>query len=138
LAAPRLNVIYFTAKHIRPDHHHMVVEAQPGLARPVAGARVTQRSAGRRSVKPEFAFHYNRGLSLERSGKYEQAVEAYGEAIRSQPFDVDALVHLGLILRELGRDEEANRVFLAALDVKRQATLPPVRRPGDLPFDVSS
>jgi Flp pilus assembly protein TadD len=89
-------------------------------------------------VKPAFAFHYNRGLSLERSGKYEQAVEAYSEAIRNHPFDIDALAHLGLILRELGRDEEANCAFLTALDLKRQTTFPPGRRAGDLPFDVSS
>jgi Flp pilus assembly protein TadD len=93
-------------------------------------------SAGPRAVKPEFAFHYNQGLSLERSGRYEQAVEAYSEAIRNHPFDVDALVHLGLLLRELGRDDEANRAFLTALDLTRQVALPPVRRAGDLPFDV--
>ena len=87
-------------------------------------------------MKPEFAFYYNRGLSLERSGKCQQAVEAYSEAIRSHPLDVDALVHLGLLLRELGRDEEANHAFLAALDVTRQVSLPPARRGGDLPFEV--
>jgi Flp pilus assembly protein TadD len=89
-------------------------------------------------VKPEFAFHYNQGLSLERSGKYEEAVAAYGEAIRNHPFDIDALVHLGLILRELGRDEEANHAFLAALDVKRQVALPAVRRASDLPLDAGT
>jgi len=89
-------------------------------------------------VKPEFAFHYNRGLSLERSGKCEEAVAAYSEAIRNHPFDIDALVHLGLILRELGRDDEANRAFLTALDVKRQVALPPVRPGGELPFDAPS
>jgi Flp pilus assembly protein TadD len=89
-------------------------------------------------VKPEFVFHYDLGLSLERSGKYEQAVQAYHEAIRAHPFDVDAQIHLGLILRELGRDEEANRAFLTALDLKRQASLPPCRRPGDLPFESAS
>jgi Flp pilus assembly protein TadD len=88
-------------------------------------------------VKPEFALHYNRGLSLERSGKYEQAAEAYGEAVRIHPLDIDAQVHLGLILRELGRDEEANGAFLTALDLKWRASLPPHRRAGDLPFDFS-
>lgn len=89
-------------------------------------------------MKPEFTFHYNLGLSLERSGKYEQAVQAYHEAIRVHPFDIDAQVHLGLLLRELGRDEEANRAFLTALDLKRQASLPPGRRRGDLPFESAS
>jgi Flp pilus assembly protein TadD len=68
----------------------------------------------------EFAVCYNRALALEREGQYAQAAEAYRDAIRINPFDADAQVHLGLILRDLGRDEEANRAFLMALDLQRQ------------------
>jgi Flp pilus assembly protein TadD len=89
-------------------------------------------------VKPEFALHYNRGLEFERRGKYEQAVEAYCAAVRIHPFDSDAQVRLGMVLRELARDDEANRAFLTALALKRRASLPPHRRRGELPFDSAS
>ncbi len=59
--------------------------------------------------------HYNRAVELERTGRYEQAVTEYQEAVRLDPSDADAHVHLGLLLRELGRDEDANKAFEAAL-----------------------
>jgi len=59
--------------------------------------------------------HYNRAVELERTGRYEQAVTEYQEAVRLDPSDADAHVHLGLLLRELRRDEDANRAFEAAL-----------------------
>lgn len=70
---------------------------------------------------------YNRGLILERQGRNDEAAAAYGEAVRLDPRDVDAQVRLGLVLRDLGRDEEANRAFLTALDLKRAASLTPHR-----------
>ena len=72
---------------------------------------------------------YNRGLVLERQGRNDEAAAAYAEAARLDPADVDAQVRLGLVLRDLGRDEEANRAFLMALDLKRAASLPPPREP---------
>ena len=91
----------------------------------VAGAgRHERREAS--VLNPQFALHYNRALAAERAGHCEDAVHAYHEAIRINPFDVDAQIHLGLMLRELGRDEEANRAFLMALDLQRSA--PPRRR----------
>lgn len=66
---------------------------------------------------------YNRGLILERQGRNDEAAAAYAEAARLDPGDVDAQVRLGLVLRDLGRDEEANRAFLTALDLKRAASL---------------
>lgn len=70
---------------------------------------------------------YNRGLAFERQGKSEEAAAAYAEAVRLDPADVDSQIRLGLVLRDLGRDEEANRAFLAALDLKRAASLVPSR-----------
>ena len=58
---------------------------------------------------------FNRGVELERRGLCEEAVEAYREALSLNPRDIDAQVRLGLLLREAGRDEEANRAFQAAL-----------------------
>jgi Flp pilus assembly protein TadD len=71
-------------------------------------------------VKRRFAaFHHNRGLSLERAGRYREAAEAYAEAVRLDPDDADAQIKLGLVLRELGRDEEANLAFLSAIRLRR-------------------
>jgi len=72
-------------------------------------------------VNAEFATHRNRALSLARAGRPEQAAAAYRQALEMDPSNVDAYIHLGLILRELGRDEEANRSFLAALELQRRA-----------------
>ncbi len=70
-------------------------------------------------VSQAAVLHYNRALDLERTGRYEEAVAAYQEALRLDPVDIDAQVHLGLLLRELGRDDEANQAFQAALTLKR-------------------
>lgn len=59
-----------------------------------------------------------RGLGLERKGRYSEAAEAYREAARLTPGDVNARMRLGLVLRVLGRDEEANEAFRVALDLR--------------------
>jgi tetratricopeptide (TPR) repeat protein len=80
-------------------------------------------------LDPEFAVHYYRGLRLERSGRAEEAIEAYRQAIRANRSSIDAQIRLGLLLRGLGRDDEANRAFLAALDLQsRTRPWPPTRR----------
>jgi Flp pilus assembly protein TadD len=61
------------------------------------------------------AAHRRRALALEFRGQYGEAVAAYHEAVRCDPEDADARIRLGLLLRELGQDEEANRTFEAAL-----------------------
>lgn len=62
--------------------------------------------------------HRNRGLALERAGRYAEAANAYREAARLDPGDIDAQVRLGLMLRGLGHDDEANEAFRAALDLR--------------------
>lgn len=62
--------------------------------------------------------HYNRAQELERNGRYEEAAKSYEEAVRLDPADIDAQVKLGLLLRELGRDDEANRAFQVVLALK--------------------
>jgi len=59
--------------------------------------------------------HLTRGLTLERDGRYAEAAVAYREAAELDPSDVGAQVRLGLVLRVLGRDEEANEAFRTAL-----------------------
>jgi tetratricopeptide (TPR) repeat protein len=85
-------------------------------------------------MNPESAVqHFNRAMDLERKGLYEEAVAAYRDAIRLDSSDVDAQVRLGLLLRELGRDEEANAAFEAALALRSaRATGPPLRWMSDV------
>lgn len=64
------------------------------------------------------ASHLRRALALERTGHHLEAAEAYGEAVRLDPGDPEIQTRLGLVLRELGRDEEANRAFLSALQLR--------------------
>ena len=64
------------------------------------------------------ASQLSRALALERTGHHVEAADAYGEAVRIDPSDPEAQTRLGLALRELGRDEEANRAFLAALRLR--------------------
>lgn len=58
-----------------------------------------------------------RGQQLEREGRLSDAAEAYREGLRQEPGDVAARVRLGLVLRHLGRDEEANEVFREVLEL---------------------
>ncbi len=71
--------------------------------------------------------HYNRAVDLERRGHYQDAAAEYQEAIRLDPNDADTHVRLGLLLRELGRDEDANRAFEAALVLRGAPD--PTKRP---------
>ena len=57
-----------------------------------------------------------RGLHLEREGRLSEAVDAYRESARLEPEGVAALVRLGLVLRQMGRDDEANEVFGRVLE----------------------
>jgi Flp pilus assembly protein TadD len=66
-------------------------------------------------VREQAALHTNRAVELERAGRYAEAVAAYRESLRNDPDDVRVHVRLGLLLRGLGRDDEANHVFAAAL-----------------------
>jgi Flp pilus assembly protein TadD len=88
-------------------------------------------------LNPEFARLYNQGLMLERSGRTAEAVEVFRQALEIHPGDIDAQIHLGLILRDLGRDDEANRAFLAALDIQRRVKVQPVARGRNLSLDFA-
>ena len=63
----------------------------------------------------------SRGYGLERQGKYPEAADAYREAAALDPDDLGARLRLGLVLRLLGHDEEANAVFHEALLIRSKA-----------------
>ena len=85
-------------------------------AKPASSARSFGMNSLHSDVRRRMAaVHHNRGLSFERAGRYGEAADAYATAVRFDPDDADAHVKLGLILRELGRDDEANIAFLSAL-----------------------
>ena len=76
-------------------------------------------SAKAASSRPDPAVvQFNRAADFERRGLCEEAAAAYREAVRLDPQDVDAHVRLGLLLRESGQDEEANRAFQTALTLQ--------------------
>ncbi|MFI5183065.1 MAG: tetratricopeptide repeat protein [Vicinamibacteria bacterium] len=77
-----------------------------------------KRLPSRPNARAAAAAQLSRALGLERAGHREEAAEAYGQAVRLNPDDPEAQTRLGLVLRELGRDEEANRAFLSALRLR--------------------
>jgi Flp pilus assembly protein TadD len=81
------------------------------------GSFVMEPTVTERMPDPSTA-HLNRGLALERVGRYSEAADAYREAARLEPGDLDPHLRLGLVLRMMGRDEEANEAFRAALDTR--------------------
>ena len=66
-----------------------------------------------------FVLHLRRGLNFERAGRYSEAATAYREAVAADPGALEARLRLGVVLRELGLDDEANGMFLSALDAAR-------------------
>lgn len=72
---------------------------------------------GRETGEGRAAEWRQRAALLERDGRVGEALEAYLQAVRLDPDDPLNHVRLGLVLRGVGRDEEANRAFQAALDL---------------------
>jgi tetratricopeptide (TPR) repeat protein len=64
------------------------------------------------------AVHRQRAAALEALGRSEEAIHAYREALLCDPEDADAQARVGLLLRELGRDEEANQAFASAMQLR--------------------
>jgi Flp pilus assembly protein TadD len=60
---------------------------------------------------------WEQGRSLESAGRLDEAVAAYREAVRRAPRNPLSHIRLGLALRGVGRDEEANQAFQRALEL---------------------
>lgn len=94
----------------------MIVVTAPD--RELGRSWVMKRPPPLKTHRAAAASHMSRGLALERAGQHVGAADAFGEAVRLDPNDPEAQTRLGLALRELGRDDEANRAFLAALRLR--------------------
>lgn len=63
---------------------------------------------------------YNEGNDLGQSGKYEEAIKAFDEALKINPQFVDAWNNKGFALADLGRYEEAIIAYDEALKINPQ------------------
>lgn len=52
-----------------------------------------------------------RAFDLEQEHRLTEAIEAYREAVRREPEDLEIRMRLALVLRATGRDGEANAAF---------------------------
>jgi len=60
---------------------------------------------------------HNKGVSLRRLGRDEEALRAYRRAVEIEPDDALAWNNKGVSLRRLGRHEEALRAFERAYEL---------------------
>jgi tetratricopeptide (TPR) repeat protein len=62
--------------------------------------------------------YYNLGIANGKSGKYQEAVDAYKQAIRIQPDFAAAHYNLGHAYRKLGKNQEALDAFKQAIRIR--------------------
>ncbi|UCH80236.1 MAG: tetratricopeptide repeat protein [Nitrospiraceae bacterium] len=65
----------------------------------------------------DFDYYHRLGLAYGKEGSYQEAIDAYKEAIRIKP-DADAYRDLGFIYSDLGKYQEAIDVFKKAIRIK--------------------
>ncbi len=65
---------------------------------------------------------YNAGFLYQRAGKLEDAARAYEKALAERPKFREALLNLGHSYRSLGRDEEAQAMWLKAVEAASPAS----------------
>jgi tetratricopeptide (TPR) repeat protein len=64
------------------------------------------------------AAHYSLANAFFQTGRLEDAIRHYEEALRTDPRDVDAWFNLGLVLTQAGRAREAVRCYEQAVLIK--------------------
>lgn len=100
----------------------LVLAAAAGTARPHGMERPALQA-------PSGEFYYETGERLLRSGRFEQALEPFTKLLeyarkRGEPeVEGSALVHLGRLHWNLGREAECSRCFVEALDLAKRHDL---------------
>jgi putative nucleotidyltransferase with HDIG domain len=89
-------------------------------AEQLAAEEATGKAKGAREYKEaEYVADWkNRGTSLRRLGRDEEALEAFLKAIELDPEDAAAWKNKGTTLVRLGRDEEALKAFIRAIELE--------------------
>ena len=65
----------------------------------------------------DFSIHYNKGIEFYKQGKYDQAGEAFEEAIKIKPNDVYALYGLGNTYYCKAKYDEAVKIYSRAVNI---------------------
>jgi tetratricopeptide (TPR) repeat protein len=92
-----------------------------------ADREVFERILAERRLHPtqkNAVWFYNQGVLLANQGRANEAIEKYREALEIQPSYESALVNLGHLLTETGRDAEAVAVLQRLLAIDHQRTGP--------------
>lgn len=66
----------------------------------------------------------DKGFNAYVYGKYQEAIDAYKEAVRLDPIDHTAWYYLGLAQKELKKDEDALKSFQESAHLKKDDPLP--------------
>jgi tetratricopeptide (TPR) repeat protein len=107
-----------------PDDPDLAWAAAIALARagdPVAIDRLAAFEARWAALRPEVAFELGKALAV--AGRDTEALAAFDRALAREPESGVTLLHRALVLRRLGRGEEADR------DLERAAALEPELAP---------
>ena len=93
----------------------------PAPAQPAAGATAPPRDSIRVSAggaEPQLDPRLPQAYAALQSGKLDAARQLYGDAARSDPRNINALLGLAAIALQEGRTEEASRLYFNVLDLE--------------------
>ena len=71
--------------------------------------------------KASEAQYFDLGVKLARLGRWQEAADAYKNALTHNPENAEALMNLGFVYYEMGLDAEAQDAFSAARILRERA-----------------